>query len=65
MLFEQRSTKIRPSKATSIVLVEIETGQCSPNSVEEGMEGGGLEPMKGEYPGVSVTGRSESRKFRG
>lgn len=27
------------------------------------LEGG--EPMKGEYPGVSVTGRSESRKFRG
>lgn len=25
----------------------------------------GVEPMKGEYPGVSVTGRSESRKFRG
>lgn len=46
--------------------MKIETEQCSPNSVVENKgKWKGVEPMKGEYPRVSVTGRSESRKFGG
>ena len=29
-------TKVRTSKTTSIVTVKIETGQCSPNSMDNG-----------------------------
>lgn len=44
----------------------IKIKQCFPNSViEKKGKWEGVEPMKGEYPRVSVTGRSESRKFGG